>query len=205
MKCFDGLRAVKVMKLPKLEKSEKYVGLFVVDFGDHAGVGFTAKEVAELLESERYSDCKVYKIHKAYPEGKIEMKGVQAQIFQLESGMVFYSGGIEEAKGDFKRLVSMAVSNCPPCRAKVELARYGKGKFAVVIIYPAEYEDDVSSWMLECNYRTQGAAAGGIDTISQYYKGRHEVIETRQLFEKEPFKSRSGTELLSSVRQAVQR
>ena len=36
------------MKLPKLQTPEKYVGLYVFDFGDHAGVGFTADEVAEL-------------------------------------------------------------------------------------------------------------------------------------------------------------
>ncbi len=41
------------MKLPELEKAEKYVGLYIFDFGDHAGVGFTAEEVAELLESEK--------------------------------------------------------------------------------------------------------------------------------------------------------
>ena len=32
------------MKLPELKKPDKYVGLYVVDFGDHSGVGFTAAE-----------------------------------------------------------------------------------------------------------------------------------------------------------------
>ena len=53
------------MKLPKLQKPDSYVGLYVVDFGDNTGVGFTAQEVAELFESERYKDCKAYKIHRA--------------------------------------------------------------------------------------------------------------------------------------------
>ena len=35
------------MKLPNLQNSEKYVGLYVFDFGDHTGVGFTAQEVAK--------------------------------------------------------------------------------------------------------------------------------------------------------------
>jgi hypothetical protein len=46
------------MKLTKVENSEKYVGLYVFDFGDHAGLGFTAREVAELLESEKYKNGK---------------------------------------------------------------------------------------------------------------------------------------------------
>ena len=79
------------MKLPKLQKPDSYVGLYVVDFGDNTGVGFTAQEVAELFESERYKDCKAYKIHRAYPDGRLELKGVRRDIFQLEAGMFFFS------------------------------------------------------------------------------------------------------------------
>jgi len=79
------------MKLPKLQKADRYVGLYVLDFGEHTAVGFTAQEAAELLESEKYKNCKVYKIHKAYPDGRVELKGVNSGIFQLEMGMFFYS------------------------------------------------------------------------------------------------------------------
>ena len=150
------------MKLPKLQKPDKYVGLYIFDFGDHVGVGFTAEEVAELLESERYKNGKVYKIHKAYPDGKLELKGVQAGVFQLESGMFFYSHDLDTAKGDFKRLVGLAVKTSPPCRAKVHLAKYNDDKFAVAIIYPAEYDDEVSLWLLSGEYKTAGAAEGGV-------------------------------------------
>ena len=81
------------MKLPKLEKPDKYVGLYVFDFGDSSGVGFTAEEVAELLESEKFQDCKAYKIHRAYPDGRLELKGVRREIFQLEAGILFYALG----------------------------------------------------------------------------------------------------------------
>ena len=123
------------MKLPELDRPEKYVGLYVFDFGDHAGVGFTAQEVAELLESEKYRNGKVYKIHKAYPDGKLELRGVQAQVFELEAGMFFYGGDLETAKGDFKRLVGLAVRTAPPCRAKVHLAKHGDAEFVVAMIY----------------------------------------------------------------------
>ncbi|MHC4692651.1 MAG: hypothetical protein ACYS67_07910, partial [Planctomycetota bacterium] len=106
------------MKLPKLEKPEKYVGLYIFDFGDHVGAGFTAQEVAELLESEKYRDCKVYKIHKAYPDGKIELKGIRSETFQLEAGMFFYERNLETATRDFNALVKSAVKSAPPCRAK---------------------------------------------------------------------------------------
>jgi hypothetical protein len=193
------------MKLPKLQKPDKYVGLYIFDFGDHVGVGFTAEEVADLLESERYKNGKVYKIHKAYPDGKLELKGVQAGVFQLESGMFFYSHDLDTAKGDFKRLVGLAVKASPPCRAKVHLAKYNDDKFAVAIIYPAEYDDEVSLWLLSGEYKTAGAAEGGVGAVQRYYGNEPAILDRHQLFGKSELISRTGEELLASLKLAVQR
>ncbi|MHC4619651.1 MAG: hypothetical protein ACYTEQ_18040 [Planctomycetota bacterium] len=188
-----------------MESTQKYVGLYVFDFGDHTGVGFTAREVAELLESEKYKDAKVYKIHKAYPDGRLELKGVRAEIFQLEAGMFFYSTALQTAKKHFKRFVNLAVRTAPPCRAKVHLAKYANDKFVVALIYPAEYDDELSSWLLKGEYRTAGAAEGGIGPVQRYYNQKPEILETHQLFGKTAFEDRTGEELLAGLRHAVQR
>ncbi len=193
------------MKLPKLQKPEKYVGLYIFDFGDHAGVGFTAEEVAELLESEKYKNGKVYKIHRAYPDGRLELKGVPTQTFQLEAGMLFYSSALETARGDFKQLVSLAVRSAPPCRAKVHLAKYNDDKFAVALIYPAEYDDEISSWLLDGRYKTSGTAEGGIEAVQRYYDYKPEILDRHQLFGKSESISRTGQELLAGLKLAVQR
>ena len=196
---------IKNMKLPKLEKPQRYVGLYIFDFGDHVGVGFTAQEVAELLESERYKQGKVYKIHRAYPDGKLELKGVLSQVFHLEAGMLFYCCQLETARSDFKALVNLAVRNAPPCRAKVHLAKYSDDKFAVALIYPAEYDDEVSSWLLDGEYKTSGAAEGGIEAVQRYYDYKPEILDRHQLFGKSEQISRTGQELLTSLKLAVQR
>ena len=193
------------MELPQLDNPTRYEGLYVFDFGDHAGVGFTAGEVAELLESERYREGKVYKIHRAYPDGRLELRGVPGETFQLESGMVFFSHTPETAREDFRRLVEVAVEATPPCRAKVHLARYGEDRLAVVLIYPAEYEEEVSAWLLARGYRTAGAAEGGIGAIERYYRDAPEILDRHQLFGISEGISRTGDELLGSVRRAVQR
>jgi len=193
------------MKLPQLQKPQKYVGLYVFDFGDHAGVGFTAEEVAELFESEKYKNCKAYKIHKAYPDGKLELKGVRAEIFQLEAGMFFYSNDIETAGRDFKGLVNLAVRTAPPCRAKVHLAKYNDNKFVTAIIYPSEYDDEVGSWLSDGEYKTSGAAEGGIEAVQRYYDYKPEVLDRNQLFGKSESMSRTGKELLAGIKLAVQR
>jgi hypothetical protein len=193
------------MRLPKLEKPDRYQGLYVFDFGDHAGVGFTAEEVAELLESERYRDAKVYKIYRAFPDGRLELKGVPAQKFQIEAGMFFYSEDGETAKGDFKRLTDLAIRSTPPCRAKVHLVQYEDDRFAVAMIYPAEYDDEVSRWLLSGAYRTAGEVEGGVGVVERYYQEKPKILDRHQLFGAGEVVSRTGEELLSCVQQAVQR
>ena len=194
-----------IMKLPELQKPEKYVGLYIFDFGDHTGVGFTAEEIAELLESEKYKQGKVYKIHRAYPDGTLELKGVPAQTFRLEAGMFFYSSTLESARGDFKKLVSLAIKTKPPCRAKIHLAKYDDDKFVVVLIYPAEYDDEISSWLLDGEYKTAGAVEGGTAAVQRYYDAKPKIIDRHQLFGRSELISRTGEELLASLKLAVQR
>ena len=193
------------MKLPKLQKPDSYVGLYIVDFGDNTGVGFTAQEVAELFESERYKDCKAYKIHRAYPDGKLELKGVRRDIFQLEAGMFFFSADSETALDDYKRLVKLGIETNLPCKAKVQLAQYNDDKFAVAFVYPAEYDDEISGWLLENEYKTSGAAEGGISAVTRYYDAKPEILERHQLWGRSSVESRTGEELLASTKIAVQR
>ena len=193
------------MKLPELKNAVKYVGLYIVDFGDQSSVGFTAEEVAEILESEKYKECQVYKIHNAYPDGRLELKGVRNEIFHLEAGMFFYSSSPETATSDFKNLVSIAVGSTPPCKAKVHLAKYSESKFVTALIYPAEYDDQVSQWLLDNNYRTSGAAEGGIEVVERYYRDAPQILQRHQLFGQSSIESRTGTELLASLKVAVQR
>ena len=193
------------MKLPKLERPERYRGLYVFDFGEHAGVGFTAEEVAELLDSERYKDGKVYKIQRAYPDGRMELRAVPAARFQLEAGMFFYAQDEATARRDFQRLVGLAVRSAPPCRAQVQLARYAEDKLAVALIYPAERDEEISAWLLEGDYRTAGTAEAGIGAVERYYRDQPQILETQQLFGASETVSRTGQELLESVALAVQR
>jgi len=193
------------MKMPKLEKPDRYVGLYVVNFGDSTGVGFTAQEVAELFESEKYKDCKAYKIHRAYPDGRLELRGVNSRIFQLEAGMFFYSADSQTARDDYKRLVKIGVEKDFPCKAKIQLAGYSEDKFAVALIYPAEYDDEISGWLLEHNYKTTGAVEAGIEAVSRYYNDNPEILERHQLWGKSSIESRTVEELLANIKVAVQR
>ena len=193
------------MKLPKLEKPEKYAGLYAIDFEGQSAVGYTADEIAEILEGERFKDCKVYKIHRAYPDGRLELKGVRREIFQLEAGMFFYSTDSNNARDDYKRLVKIGIEKDVPCRAKIQLARFNDDKFATALIYPAEYDDEMSAWLLENKYKTVGEMQGGIEAASGYYSAKPMILAKHQLWPSTAIESRTGEELLASTKVAIQR
>ena len=193
------------MKLPEVKNSEQYVGLYVVDFGDHSAVGFTDDEVAELLDSDKFKHVKVFKIHKGYPDGRMELKGVRPEIFQLEMGMFFYAQDIETARDDYKRLTNLAIAHAPPGRAKVHLAKYEDDKLVTALIYPAECDDEFSRWLNDGQYKTAGAADGGVEAVRRYYDEAPQVLQRHQLFGASSFDSRTGEQLLAATKVAVQR
>ena len=193
------------MRLPELKNPDKYADLYVVDFGDHSGVGFTADEAAELLESEKFKDVKVYRIYKAYPDGKMELRGVPNEIFELEAGMFFYEFDQTAAGGDYKKLIDAAVKTAPPAKAKIHLVKYSDEKFAVAIIFPAEYNDQFSRWLLDIDYKTKGAAEGGIEAVKRYYADKPEILERHQLFNQQQIESLTGAELLAATKTALVR
>jgi hypothetical protein len=119
--------------------------------------------------------------------------------------MFFYCRELETARRDFKTLVNLAVKSASPCRAKVHLAEYNDDKFVVAIIYPAEYDDEVSSWLLDGRYKTSGSAEGGIEAVQRYYDNQPQILDRHQLFGKSEQISRTGQELLASIKSAVQR
>lgn len=192
------------MKLPVLSDPHKYTGLYAVDFGDSSSVGFTAPEVAELLDSEKFAHIKVYKIHRAGPDGELELRGVARDIFGLENGMFFFALDENNARRDYMKLVSLAVSDAPPSMAKAHLARWNN-HYVTALIYPAEYNDEISRWLRDNHYRTDGPVEAGISQVAQYYRANAEILERHQFIPDSQIDSLTGEALLKSVKKAVQR
>jgi hypothetical protein len=192
------------MKLPEVQNADKYTGLYVVDFGDHCGVGFTAEEVTELLESERFADVQIYKVHRANPDGTMELAGISKQTFQLEAGMFFYANEEQDARADFERLTAWADEYLPPARCKVHLANHGDS-YVTALIYPAEFDDAFSGWLLDANYRTAGQVEGGAGAAGRYYEANWDVAERKQLWPASSIEHLQGEALLEATNRAIVR
>jgi len=193
------------MKLPKVDNSDKYVGLYVVDFGDQCSVGYTAKEIAVLLESEKFADVHVYKIYRAQPDGKMELTGVSKERFFLESGMFFHCPDHETAKEDYNALFDWYEQQAPPCRAKLHLAQGNDERLLIALIYPAEYEQEIGNWMLDSGFIGHGPVDAGISQVTRYYQAEYKILERAQLWPQQSLRARNREELLASAGVALQR
>lgn len=194
------------MRLPELESPDKYAGLYVFDFGDQTAVGYTADEIAVLLESEKYAHGKVYRIHRALPDGTMELQGVSPETFLKEDGLFFYRSELEAARRDFRNLVLAATEVAPPCRMKVHLAEIAEAGYSIctAVIFPAEYTHDVAVWMEQISYEGGDFAEGGPGQVTDYYETSATVIERRQLWPTASH-SRPAEEVLATTHLAVQR
>ena len=195
------------MQLPKLEHPDRYTGLYVVDFGQTASVGYTAEEVAVLLESEAYAHVKVYRIYNACPDGRMELKAVPRERFQLETGLFFYSRELQAARRDFEEMRRLAEEVPPPCRAQLLLAvlpEQARLRFVVGLAYPAEYEDDMARWMLERQVSAGEYADGGMGRLECIRRDAR-VMDSCQLHAAANRRARTRDEVLAAVGQPVQR
>ena len=195
------------MKLPELKDPTRYAGLYVVDFGEQTAVGYTAREVEVLLDHEAYRDCRVYKIHRAEPNGTLELRGVDQRRFQMEEGLFFYRREESTARADFAELGLLAKEVTPPCRAKLRLVRLGgdEAEYVVALIYPAEYSDEISRWLLDADYAGGDHAEGGISQVTGFYDLASTTLAAEQLWGSEDGVSRSAEEVLATTHLAVQR
>lgn len=199
------------MELPKIENAKEYLGLYVVDFAncpEYAGrcaVGYTAQEVATLLESERFTDIKVYKIHRAKPDGTMELAGVSNERFNLETGMFFNCHDENTAHHDYQTLLEYSTEHAPPCNAKLQLAKDSQSQLIIALIYPAEYEHEISQWLLKSTFRGTGHVDAGISQVQQYYQGSFEILQRHQLAQAKPPQQRDLDGLLAAVGDGVQK
>ncbi len=195
------------MKLPQLDDATRYTGLYVVDFGEQVAVGYTAAEVEVLMDHERYRGCRVYRIYQAYPDGRMELRGVDATRFQVEEGMLFYRGEAAAARADYGALLRWAKECAPPCRCQVQLAQLEGAEypFVTALIFPAEYSDDISRWLLDAEYAGGTFVEGGASVVTGYQGARPVILAREQMWGTADGTSRPTEEVLASVGRAVQR
>lgn len=179
--------------------------LFVFDAGEWTLTGCTADEVEQLLADPRAGKAaRIYRIHRAFPDGRMELQGVSRERFELESGMFFHQSEEAAARTDFDELCARAESSSPPVRAYIQLARVsdaeGGEAWVTALVYPAEAEEDVSAWLLAGGFSGGAFVEGGISATTSYLQQPRDIVERRQLWSAR--QSRRSVDDLLAVRTA---
>lgn len=203
------------MKLPALDEPLRYRGLFVFDFGEWTALGYTAEEVAMLLESEQFRSGKVYKIARVSPDGAMELRGVATERFHLESGLFHWRSDLALARRDFDDLCQLAETDPPPSRGLIHLVRAAwpapdspktdsPARFVTALVYPAEYDEEFGRWLLDHDYAGGDWVEGGISLVSSFHELEKTTLDRRQIWSQAGL-SRTSEEVFRSVRMALQR
>ena len=195
------------MQLPRVRHPEGYAGLYVVDFGPACALGYTADEVAILLESGRFPEAKVYRIHRSSPDGTMELQGVARRRFAQETGLFFYQADGENARSDYNRLRLLAENHPLPCRTRLFLAvlpEPAELPYLTGLSYPDEFDPDVSAWLGRHKLALGRHADGGTARLAAVTAAAH-IIESLPLSGLQAFPTRTREEVFASVDQPVQR
>jgi hypothetical protein len=191
------------MNLPRLERPERYAGLYVCNFGDHVSVGYTAEELRVLWESSRYADMKAFRIHRAAADGTLELVGVTRESMDGQDALLFFRSSAQSARADYTALID---SEAPPCRVRLELARL-EGETAVhvtVVAFDAIATHEVSAWLNRIGFQGGDTVEGGMGALSRFRAAEPMIIVSREpAFDRG--ESRPEDEVLASTHLAVQR
>ena len=193
------------MQLPLTDQPQKYAGLYVIDFGPQCAIGYTAEEVAILFDSEQFTDAQAYKIHRAQPNGTMDLRGVTRTRFNLESGMFFHCHDQPDGQKHFQQLIDDYTKHPPPCRCQLQLALTPQDQTLIALIYPAEYDEEMGRWLGDINFNPPGPVDAGSSQVSSYYSADCQILQKQQLWPEKSLKTRSREELLATLKVAVQR
>lgn len=169
------------MRLPSLSDPQKYAGLYVFDFGDHASVGYTATEIGMLWSSGQYPQGQAYRIHRAAEDGTLELEGVSRASMERSDGLLFYRRVEAEAQGDYDDLMRSAADRPPPAGVRIQFARVGGAGagYLTAILFVGQAGHDVSNWLHDVQFEGGDFVRGGWEEVGDYYAASPLIIEER--------------------------
>jgi hypothetical protein len=195
-----------INKLPVLSDPAKYAGLYIFDFGDRVSVGYTAEEIEFLLAESKYAGGGVYKIYRAFSDGKLEIRGVNALGWTVSTGIVFWFADYEGTVKAFDQLKGLAATVGSPGEFNLSIIRSSGSEYAFALImrYFQEQDEAFAAWLLKIKFQAGAFVEAGPRVISRVLTNSTELVCER-LGADEFRKSRTRKEVLDSVDLEIQR
>jgi hypothetical protein len=195
------------LKLPMIKDPERYVGLFVYDFGSHTSVGYTAGEISILRSSMEHAAGTAYQIYRASEYGGLELRGILDDQLLAREAMCFLRDDPAAARRDFDSLRRAAQATPTPCLARIELARLYSFQPPEVtaLLYPAASSLVVGRWLNRVAFSGGDFVCGGHGVHLQYTSADGVRIASEELNAELDYHDRAAEAVLAAVDQAFQR
>ena len=195
------------MILPPLADPRRYVGLYVYEFQTHVSIGYTAREVRILRESQRYRNGTAYEVYGVSDNGGLELRGVLDERLAATEALCFLRHDAAEARGDFEAL--RAAARGLPVAAPVELILAKAYEFepphVTALTFPAASSTTVSTWLGRIGFNGGDLVVGGVDVQNVLAGTARVAIASCALDAVLDYRERSPEEVLAAVSDAVQR
>jgi hypothetical protein len=195
------------MKLPPLHEPNRYVGLYVYDFGDHASVGYTAEEIEILLTSDAHRGGKAYRIYRIDDRGQVELQGVSAGQLCGEDILVFACRDKNRAADEFSALSKLAGRQPPPCSARLELVDLPDldPPHAVCLRFPRYAAEQISRWLTNAKFGGGDVVLGGQETLTAYREAGPAPIAAYVVQGDKSHQPRTRDEVFAAIHETLQR
>jgi hypothetical protein len=195
------------MKLPPISDPWRYEGLFVFDFGEWVSVGYTAEEVAVLLESKEHRNGAAYRVYRVNAQGGMELIAVRGGELYGEEMMLFASRDSLEAQAGFSSLKEAAQQSPIGCAARIEMIDVAleEHPHGVCLIYPRHAGNIVSAWLVAMAFQGGEVVLGGAEALNAYNGAKAAPVASCRLVARADYTPRLADEILRSVRRPLQR
>ena len=195
------------MKLPYMADPERYVGLYVYDFGTHVSVGYTAREIRYLRQSRGYRHGTAYQVYRVNEQGGFELQGTRDERLTARETMGFLRASADAARGDYEFLRRLAERAPPPCNVELSLGKTldFDPPFVTALGYPAAATATVANWLEHGGFSGGDHVVAGIEVHARLAGADLVRIDSCRLPTVVDRPDRSVDEVLAAVHQPLQR
>lgn len=195
------------MRLPVVEHPERYVGLYVFDFGTHVSIGYTAGEIELLRQAAAHREGTAYEIYRIDDSGRYELRGACDERLAAQEALCFLHADLTAARSDYDRLTAHAAQRPVPCAAEVILARIAAfdPPGVAAVTYPAAAAACMSAWLRDVSISPGTQVVGGADAWYTLNGARAEWTASETLAGVLDYRDRCSEEVLASTDRSVQR
>ncbi|MBX3395335.1 MAG: hypothetical protein KF841_08200 [Phycisphaerae bacterium] len=129
-------------------------GRFVVRFRGATQQYLAAHEVLELLDQDAQAVQEIFRVHRAYPDGRLDLVGVAPVTFSDVDGILLLCETTLQARADYDALIAAAGRSPPPCRVEVRFAHtpHFDAPHVVALAFSAACGEGVAQWLAAVDF-----------------------------------------------------